>query len=62
MTKHTLEESTGKFRVNPLGQISFLEPVFWSERETVATGILIFFTTLKLLKMNDINPHVVIFF
>ena len=62
MTKHTLEESTGEFRVNPLGQISFLEPVFWSERETVATGILIFFTTLKLLKMNDINPHVVIFF
>ena len=62
MTKHTLEESTGKFRVNPLGQISFLEPVFWSERETVATGVLIFFTTLKLLKMNDINPHVAIFF
>ena len=62
MTKHTLKESTGKFRINPLGQISFLEPVFWSERETVATGILIFFTTSKLLKMNDINPHVVIFF
>ena len=62
MTKHTLEESTGKFSLNPLGQISFLEPVFWSERETVATGILIFFTTIKLLKMNDINPHVVIFF
>ena len=62
MTKHTLEESTGKFSLNPLGQISFQEPVFWSERETVATGILIFFTTLKLLKMNDINPHVVIFF
>ena len=62
MTKRTLEESTGKFRINPLGQISFLEPVFWSERETVATDILIFFTTLKLLKMNDINPHVVIFF
>ena len=61
MTKHTLEESTGKFRINPLGQISFLEPVFWSERETVATGILIFFTTLKLLKMNDINPHVIFF-
>ena len=62
MTKHTLEESTGKFSLNPLGQISFLEPVFWSERERVATGILIFFMTLKLLKMNDITPNVVIFF
>ena len=28
----------------------------------MATGVLIFFTTIKLLKMNDINPYVVIFF
>ena len=61
-TKLTLQKSTGQFRLNPYGQVSFQEPVFFSQRETVATAIMIFFSTLKLLKMNNINPHVKIFF
>ena len=60
--KFSIKELAQELRSNPYGRIGFLEQVLCSEQETVAASITIFFTTLKLLKMNRINPYVIIFF
>ena len=60
--KFSIKELAQELRSNPYGRIGFQEQVLCSEQETVAASITIFFTTLKLLKMNRINPYVIIFF